>query len=235
MKAYEIGNFRTCLFGGFNRNDVIKYVELLAGQRNSYKERVSSMEDEIDELRLALEKAREEKIEAQEEALRTGKETYEKVMAITGDLMEEISRASEDISSMTENIIAQQEKIGGFAASMNQMLLDAKEKLASIENLAEGEGIFQGSQPCPDENGIGDLADTGAGSTGGTACSLENEENLKFSEPSCAGNDQAAESTAIRNEEPSPPTEDGKTPPEKEETCPEESVSSDGQLPSMAG
>ena len=39
------GNFRKSLFGGFNRNDVSKYIVKLAAERNEYKERAEKAEE----------------------------------------------------------------------------------------------------------------------------------------------------------------------------------------------
>ena len=59
----EIGSFKSKIFGGFDRKDVVNYIEKLAAERNKYKQQCSELEEEI---RLKKEKISqlEEEIEA---------------------------------------------------------------------------------------------------------------------------------------------------------------------------
>jgi cell division septum initiation protein DivIVA len=46
----ETGNFKSKLFGGFDRQDVINYIEVLAGERNSLREENEKLTEKVAEL-----------------------------------------------------------------------------------------------------------------------------------------------------------------------------------------
>lgn len=52
--AEERGSFRRRVFGGFDRNDVINYIETIAVQRNEYQARTKELTQEANELRVRL-------------------------------------------------------------------------------------------------------------------------------------------------------------------------------------
>ena len=63
----EKGNFRSSVFGGFNRQDVANYIEKLSAERNRYKEESADLRDKADGLEDTVEqlKAQIEELENQ--------------------------------------------------------------------------------------------------------------------------------------------------------------------------
>lgn len=53
----ERGNFKSRVFGGFNRHDVIDYIETLAGERNALAQENERLRGKIDALTERLEEA----------------------------------------------------------------------------------------------------------------------------------------------------------------------------------
>ena len=53
--ANEKGNFRSSLFGGFNRRDVADYIEKLSAERNRYKAENSSLNETVEKLQSDIE------------------------------------------------------------------------------------------------------------------------------------------------------------------------------------
>ena len=116
----EKGNFRRNLFGGFNREDVIKYIEQLSAERNKYKNDCLRLEGEAEELRARLDEAlRRAEAEAKRadeiriaaakdaaEMVRALEEKYEKVRIemeeTLSNLKSDILRANDSLSVVTD-------------------------------------------------------------------------------------------------------------------------------------
>ncbi len=93
----EKGNFRGKLFGGFNRNDVISYIESAAAQfnatekeRDELTEKNDALRDELEELKAELEETRRS-AESEKKALADEKD------GVILELRRENARLLEDI------------------------------------------------------------------------------------------------------------------------------------------
>ena len=111
----DIRHFRRRLFGGFDENDVMKYIEELAGQRNKYKLTGDRLEKDLKNLQYELDRLQGELNEADQ-----------RIMDIK---INSLSQAGSNISSLKEsylNIRSQMENtaqtISGELSKLNSTL-----------------------------------------------------------------------------------------------------------------
>ena len=137
----EVKFFRKRFFGGFNRDDVVKYISKLAQERNEYKSareaaeaQTKAMTEEVEPLRIEAQKAREivEKVaqesgfllEAKEKAENETEKLRHEINSLKLELAEVKSRVEEGHSAKEK---AQQE-IHSLNAEMKS-LRDAHEQV----------------------------------------------------------------------------------------------------------
>ena len=124
----EHKGFRGRLFGGFNREDVAKYVEEVSAERNSYKKKCLEHEKCIEELQAALSLANEEL-----EVLRRD------VLAETSEKIAEAERKLHEVSTNVSQAAAQASegftKINSELISLSAVLDETKDKVSAIKEL----------------------------------------------------------------------------------------------------
>ncbi len=124
------GNFKTQVFGGFDRHDVIEYIEKLAAQRNAYqKERddLTALNEELagakSALEAELEQVKEELRSAVDGAQAARREAAEKALSVVGEARQACAAVRADVEESARKVRAEltvtAEAIGGITASLD--------------------------------------------------------------------------------------------------------------------
>jgi len=114
------GNFRTAMFGGFNKSDVSKYIVKLANERNEYKKRAEQAEEKL--------QAAEEKIAAAEAEVCCCEEVEE----VTEEAAEETAEA-EPAEEMPDEVSAEETETAEEPVEMEPVISEIVENVADIE------------------------------------------------------------------------------------------------------
>lgn len=148
--AGEKGNFRTALFGGFNRLDVINYIEAsaakhsacekecseLRGELSSANDRVSSLEEENASLRREADRLRSQlnsEHKRREDEVNAAKA---EASSAADDILSLISNARDGSGGM-EQIIKDIFDISSRLSALNESLTGAQEHLNKIKHKLE--------------------------------------------------------------------------------------------------
>ncbi len=141
----EKGNFKGRVFGGFNRHDVIDYIEKLAGERNGLLLENQKLRGQVDALEERLEQAREQNPDEEvrtvaAEALEDTRRVLEDVKAsydgICGDLNINVSQAAHEL-----------DVVGAKLAALQETLKSAGERLDAVSEKLQNTG-----ETCDAEN-----------------------------------------------------------------------------------
>ena len=137
------GNFRSKLFGGFDRSDVTSYIEKLATERNRYKKETEKHSETIEELNGRIDLL-EERISALSEALdaaeaeaRTAKESEEEYRRSA------LSQAESAVGKLKEKYEVLREEIVTAAVRLRTEMCDSGEKITGLAaQLETAEEVF---------------------------------------------------------------------------------------------
>lgn len=117
-------NFKTCMFGGFDRQDVVRYIEKTAKET---QERIDALEQENEALR-----AEKEQLEAAMDTLRTQSEQLRQEEFDRDSAQQQLESAQAQLTALSEEntaLAAQNEKLRSAAEECRRL----KERIADIE------------------------------------------------------------------------------------------------------
>lgn len=142
----EKGNFKGRVFGGFNRHDVIDYIEKLAGERNDLLRENQKLQGRIEALEERLERA-EDKRAAEEarsvaaKALEDAKGILEDVISgyegVCGDININVSQAAHELGAVNVKLTTLQETL----KSAGERLDEVREKFGDSEEAGDAEDL----------------------------------------------------------------------------------------------
>ena len=142
----EKGNFKGRVFGGFNRHDVIDYIEKLAGERNDILRENQKLQGRIDALEERLERA-EDKRAAEEarsvaaKALEDAKGILEDVISgyegVCGDININVSQAAHELGAVNVKLATLQETL----RTAGEELSKVGERLGGAEETQNAEDL----------------------------------------------------------------------------------------------
>ncbi len=131
--------FRRKLIGGFNRGDVIKYIESLAGERNDYKSRCAErdaqlekiqneyaeLSDTVDSLRRELDEAQnradEYKLSVLDSTEKAVDELFEQYNIVRYDMDGAVARINSELSKVSETLSKMSEILDKGTSSIQVM------------------------------------------------------------------------------------------------------------------
>lgn len=124
-------NFKTCMFGGFDREDVISYIETSAREA---QERIDALEKENGELKVGNEQLRQE-LRTMHAQVRVQERDTQEQMTIRQQLEEAQARAAalaaenETLATQNSTLAAENERMRPAAEECTRL----KERIADIE------------------------------------------------------------------------------------------------------
>ena len=126
----EKGNFRSSLFGGFNRRDVADYIEKLSAERNRYKAENSSLNETVEKLQSDIEDLNAQIKELSDRLETTCREPLGLHIAACEDAIAAASKLKTALSDKTE-------KIKELSESVDENLSQINKYLASLPSAAD--------------------------------------------------------------------------------------------------
>ena len=154
----EISYFRKRFLGGFNREDVIDYIEKLAQERNKLQaekdraeQKVQSLTGELETLRVEIEEARKSEFEDRENkiaaviaALKTFSDLETTLSNLNSDIFNISKRAREEFKTARQDI-----------AELPGILEQADKRFAELLTVFENEGGAAGANDDGAESPVG--------------------------------------------------------------------------------
>ena len=135
----EKGNFRSCLFGGFNRRDVADYIEKLSAERNRYKlensslkETAEKLQDDVDSLTARVAELEEKLDAARSEPLISQISACEEVVAAATSLKADLSDRTAKIIELSSTVDDDLAQIKSCLASLPEATDEACLKISDI-------------------------------------------------------------------------------------------------------
>lgn len=142
------GNFRRKLFGGFDRTDVINYIETIAGQRNKYQTEAQKFAKESDELRTKLDsltgqiQKKDTKLTATSKELDAARKELNDVWKELREVQDELEvvkgqldRSNKELASKTSQY---ENDMAAAQASLNDAITKGeKQRIAAINSASQ--------------------------------------------------------------------------------------------------
>lgn len=132
--ADKRGSFRRKLFGGFDRNDVIDYIETIAGERNKYQTEAQKFAKEADELREKLDSLttllqwKDDKIAEDSQELETARKELDDVWKELRATLDELEVVKGQLDNSNKELVAKAAQYDKDIAAAESALNDAKKK-----------------------------------------------------------------------------------------------------------
>ena len=141
------GNFKTQVFGGFDRHDVIDYIEKLAAQRNAYQKERDTLEQRRDELELEnsalkgeLADVKTRLQQAIDGAQAARQEAAEKALAIVNDAREACAAIRSDVAGSAKKVQAELTVTAGAMDGITASLDAADARFEALAAELSGSG-----------------------------------------------------------------------------------------------
>ena len=135
--AGEINSFRSRFFGGFNRGDVVEYIEKLSKERNEMEAAKIKAEDEVRALTPEIERFRSEAEEARR-LLEEDRDRLAGAFKSAGNAFaeyeDEFKKLCEEMNLAAANLSAELKKAVETTARMPPMLSRAAERLEELRS-----------------------------------------------------------------------------------------------------
>lgn len=144
------GRFRTSVFGGFDRSDVVAYLERIAGERNEYKEKAEKLEDELDAARgeygeklrnieRELKAAREELSSAQQDAEAVRISAVADAVRILDELRDKYDSVRTDMEVTTNHLRCELTRLGDSLSVITSVFSKTGERFSELSEYVKGE------------------------------------------------------------------------------------------------
>lgn len=127
----ERGNFKGRVFGGFNRHDVIDYIETLAAERNELSCENERLRGQINALEERLEQEPEEPVE-QEDSRRELRDALEEAREVLNGVKSEYDAVCTDIKINATQTDHELKLITAKLTGLQASLADAGKRLEAI-------------------------------------------------------------------------------------------------------
>lgn len=142
MNQFETGNFKTKMFGGFNRRDVASYIESLAQERNTLLEENEKLTAELEQLRNAQAAAQssEEPEAAPAASAESAKETLDEAAELLKELKAAYDAIKSDIDVSTSHAKCELTKLSDTMTSLNNIFSNYGARLDELEAKLKKDG-----------------------------------------------------------------------------------------------
>ena len=133
----EIGNFKSKLFGGFDRQDVSDYIKQLASERNCLTEKCDELEAGMSAL---LERAEEAEKTAEEQKRRTDEYLVcarESVVRELTELLEKYESVRSDMEVTTSHIRCELTRLGDGLSLLTEVFRKAGDRFSELKGIVE--------------------------------------------------------------------------------------------------
>ena len=121
----EMNGFKRRVFGGFDRRDVVKYIEELASERNALLKENEKLRGELDGI---------------EEVQSASKPAVADACEILSSLEKEYSILCADVEVSAAHLKCESEAAGKRMASVTELLKDTGERISHLRQELEQEG-----------------------------------------------------------------------------------------------
>lgn len=135
----ETCNFKTRLFGGFDRRDVIAYIEKLAAQRNKYQVSSKKLEDQMVELREKLTEAENEIAEANRRIVEINIAALTDAARTITELQDKYESVRSDMEVTATHIKGELIRVGDTLMLMSSVLNTAGQRFADLRLIVDKE------------------------------------------------------------------------------------------------
>lgn len=132
--ADKRGSFRRKLFGGFDRNDVIDYIETIAGERNKYQTEAQKFAKEAGELRDKLDSLttllqwKDDKLAEDSQELENARKELDDVQKELRATMDELEVVKGQLDHSNKELATKSAQYDKNIAAAESALNDAKKK-----------------------------------------------------------------------------------------------------------
>lgn len=135
----EIGNFKNKLFGGFDRHDVVNYIEEIAAARNQYRQEAETLREQVEELTArvetaesAEERARADAADADHRAEEIRITAVQDAAAALADLEEKYREIRMDMEVTAAHVRCELTRIGESIQGLLQAFTTTEEKISAL-------------------------------------------------------------------------------------------------------
>lgn len=132
-------NFKTKLFGGFDRRDVIAYIEKLAAQRNKYQTTSKKLENQMNDLYNKLAEAEHDIEEANRRVVEINIAALEDAAKTITELQEKYESVRSDMEVTATHIKGELTRVGDTLMLMSSVLNTAGQRFADLRSIVENE------------------------------------------------------------------------------------------------
>ena len=144
------GRFRTSVFGGFDRGDVVDYLEKIAGERNEYKERAQKLEDDLNaeredfgarlrNIEAELKTAREELDAAEKRAEEVRVSAVSDAVRILDELKDKYDNVRTDMEVTTNHLRCELIRLGDSLSLITSVFSKTGERFNELSEYINGE------------------------------------------------------------------------------------------------
>ncbi len=135
----DIRHFRRRLFGGFDENDVMRYIEELAGQRNKYKMTGDKLEQELRDLSYELKRLQGELDEADRRIMDIKIRSLGQAGSNISSLKESYVSIRSEMEETARTISAELSKLGSTLTLLSSVLDKTGYRFNELETTVERE------------------------------------------------------------------------------------------------
>jgi chromosome segregation ATPase len=135
----DIRHFRRRLFGGFDENDVMRYIEELAGQRNKYKMSGDKLEQELRDLTYELKRLQGELDEADRRIMDIKIRSLGQAGSNISSLKESYLNIRSEMEETARTISAELSKLGSTLTLLSSVLDKTGYRFNELETTVERE------------------------------------------------------------------------------------------------
>ncbi|UOO36996.1 hypothetical protein IZU99_06885 [Oscillospiraceae bacterium CM] len=135
----EIRHFRRRLFGGFDGNDVMRYIEELAAQRNKYKLTGDRLEAELKNLNAEIRRLQGDLDEADRRIMDIKVKSLEDASDSIQTLQETYSNIKTEMETTTSTICEELSKLNGTLSQLSSVLDKTGDRFSELQTTMERE------------------------------------------------------------------------------------------------
>jgi chromosome segregation ATPase len=135
----DIRHFRRRLFGGFDENDVMRYIEELAGQRNKYKVTGDKLEQELKDLSYELKRLQGELDEADRRIMDVKIRSLGQAGSNISSLKESYLNIRSEMEETSRTISAELSKLSSTLTLLSSVLDKTGYRFNELETTVERE------------------------------------------------------------------------------------------------
>ena len=135
----DIRHFRRRVFGGFDENDVMRYIEELAGQRNKYKLNGDRLEQDLKALQFELKRLQSELDNADRRIMDIKVKTLGQAGSNISSLKESYLNVRSEVEETAKSISGELSKLNSTLTLLSSVLDKTSYSFSELESSVEQE------------------------------------------------------------------------------------------------